>query len=668
MTYVSLYRQYRPQTFADVVGQEHVTTTLQNAIRTGRMASGYLFTGTRGTAKTTCARILAKALNCIGPDGTRTSPSPDPCGVCGPCRAIAASSFVDVVEMDAASHGKVDDVRDLVASIKFPPMEGRYKVYIIDEAHQLSRDAMDAFLKTLEEPPDRVIFVLATTELDKLPITIASRCQVFEFRRGSVGQIASRLSQVLSSEGVQAEPGAVTLIARAAEGSYRDSLSLLEQVLAYQRERVTAHDVTQVLGIVDSDLLNTVVETLASSDAAGTFALTSQILGEGRDVRQFLKSLSGRFRDMLFVSVGATATDAAEIDDTDLLRAQASRFSPAALLQALETLTEAERETRQNQQQRLLLEMTLLRLVRLPQVPTAAAPLVQASTHPVTPTASAKPITATQVPPVIEPKPSVPVKEVIKELEPLLAVSSPIAPPISSAEVDRLAGADSDDESDLDESDLADDPLDDMEMPLPGDDDLDILLDEGETPFVPSMMVTSSDEADDSRDLLQVQQVAVSETPLPTPPVPIVHSESEPPELARLRKSWQEALNRMSNLPATVAMIRKAEPVSLVGSTITLQFDNPVSVDKINTNERGRQVVEDAINKTLGVEPKTFKIKAIMQGATPAKVALSTAPRPRDVYSAPIKENVSSPEPHSALLEEVIAVFGGRLVDDERTN
>src|SRR3978361_1722747 len=204
MAYISLYRKYRPQTFEDVVGQEHVTTTLRNAIREGRVGSGYLFTGTRGTAKTTCARILAKALNCIGPDGQRTAPTPEPCGGCGPCQAIAASAFVDVLEMDAASHGKVDDVRDLVASIKFPPMEGRYKVYIIDEAHQLSRDAMDAFLKTLEEPPAQVVFVLATTELDKLPITIASRCQVFEFKRGSVGQIAARLSHVLSAEGVQA--------------------------------------------------------------------------------------------------------------------------------------------------------------------------------------------------------------------------------------------------------------------------------------------------------------------------------------------------------------------------------------------------------------------------------------------------------------------------------
>ncbi len=366
MAYISLYRKYRPQTFEDVVGQEHVTTTLRNAIREGRIASGYLFTGTRGTAKTTCARILAKALNCIGPDGTLTAPTPEPCGVCGPCKSIAASSFVDVLEMDAASHGKVDDVRDLVASIKFPPMEGRYKVYIIDEAHQLSRDAMDAFLKTLEEPPDRVVFVLATTELDKLPITIASRCQVYEFKRGSVAQISARLTDVLKAEEVKADPAAVTLIARAADGSYRDSLSLLEQVLAYQREHVTAKDVTVVLGTIGEDVLTQVVDLIADSDAAGAFALAGTILESGKDVRQFLKSLAERFRDMLFVGVGARPGAAGEMDDSAGLRAQAARFAPAALLHALETLTAAEQETKRSNQHRLILEMALLRLMRLP--------------------------------------------------------------------------------------------------------------------------------------------------------------------------------------------------------------------------------------------------------------------------------------------------------------
>ena len=375
MAYVSLYRKYRPQNFEDVVGQDHITRTLKNAIKEGRIASGYLFCGTRGTAKTTCARILAKALNCIGPDGTLDAPTPEPCGVCGPCQSIAASSFVDVIEMDAASHRGIDDMRDIVASIKFPPMEGRYKVTIIDEAHQLTNEAKDAFLKTLEEPPDRVLFILATTDQDKMPITIQSRCQVFEFKRGSVAQIASRLTEVLGAEDVSADPAAVTLVARAADGSYRDSLSLLEQVLAYKRDHLTASDVSVVLGTVDEDLLSRVVGLIADSDAAGAFALAGSVLESGKDVRQFLKSLAVRFRDMLFVGVGAQAQAAGELSDSPDLGAQAARFAPASLLQALEVLTEAEREMRTNTQHRLLLEMALLRLMRLPASAAAAAPL-----------------------------------------------------------------------------------------------------------------------------------------------------------------------------------------------------------------------------------------------------------------------------------------------------
>ena len=362
MAYVSLYRKYRPQTFDEVVGQEHVTSTLKNAVAAGRVGSGYLFTGTRGTAKTTCARVLAKALNCIGIDGNLESPTPSPCGVCPPCRAIAASAFVDVLEMDAASHGKVDDVRDLVSSIKFPPMEGRYKVYIIDEAHQLSRDAMDAFLKTLEEPPDRVVFVLATTELDKLPITIASRCQVFEFKRGSIAAITSRLNSVLQAERVGMEPSATTLIARAADGSYRDSLSLLEQVLAYKPNNVTASDVAGVLGTVDDDVLAGVIQCMAAHDASGAFAAAEAITSGGKDVRQFIRTLSARLRDILFFTVGAEAGSA---EAAPVAKAQVGMLPPDILLRALEILAETERDMRWSNQHRLVLEITLLRITTL---------------------------------------------------------------------------------------------------------------------------------------------------------------------------------------------------------------------------------------------------------------------------------------------------------------
>ncbi|MCW3061728.1 MAG: polymerase-3 subunit gamma/tau, partial [Capsulimonas sp.] len=468
MAYVSLYRKYRPQNFEDVVGQEHVTTTLKNAVAAGRVASGYLFCGTRGTAKTTCARILAKALNCIGPDGLNTKPTPEPCGQCGPCKSIAASNFVDVLEMDAASHGKVDDVRDLVASIKFPPMEGRYKVYIIDEAHQLSRDAMDAFLKTLEEPPDRVVFILATTELEKLPITIASRCQVFEFKRGTIAQISHRLTQVLQEEGVAAEPQATALVARAADGSYRDSLSLLEQVLAYKRENVTAHDVSLVLGTVDDDVLAHTVGLLAASDAAGVFELAGSVVASGKDIRQFLKSLSTRLRDMLYLSVGAPVATADGLDDSATVRRQAALFAPSDLLRALEIISEAERESRFNNQHRLLLEMTLLRLVRLPSSPAnvGAEPVARAVTAPI----AAPRAAASAAEPA--PRPAAPPAEQTPRSTPSIPTAPPLTPappvPVASVEV-ALAPPSPSIESDL----LSDDPIDDepeeMDALLPGD-------------------------------------------------------------------------------------------------------------------------------------------------------------------------------------------------------
>ncbi len=647
MAYVSLYRKYRPQTFEDVVGQEHVTTTLRNAIKEGRIASGYLFTGTRGTAKTTCARILAKALNCIGPDGSLTSPTPEPCGVCGPCKSIAASSFVDVLEMDAASHGKVDDVRDLVASIKFPPMEGRYKVYIIDEAHQLSRDAMDAFLKTLEEPPDRVVFVLATTELDKLPITIASRCQVYEFKRGSVAQISARLADVLKAEGVKADPAAVTLIARAADGSYRDSLSLLEQVLAYQREHVTAKDVTVVLGTIGEDVLSQVVDLIAASDAAGAFALAGTILESGKDVRQFLKSLAERFRDMLFVGVGARPTAAGEIDDSADLRAQSARFAPAALLHALETLTAAEQETKRSNHQRLILEMALLRLMRLPSVAEIVLPAPNnGGVEPATHTNGQAPAAAQiSITPIISPAPPQELTVVGAggaSSEPTIPYDMP--PPLAEDELpneDNGAGIDA---------------------LLPGDDDLDTLpLDTDEDDALPSMVIVSPEQVD---DLLHVQQVAAAETHS-APTVPPVSVSDAPPELIRLQKSWQEVLNLIgSRSPAGVQDVKAARPVALQDHTIILEFDNQFSFDRVQSKEKGRKMIEEIINRTLGADAETYRVKCVMQGHAPpsrpasGKLAQSVAPAARQT----VPPATDTPGP---FVDEVIAVFGGRLLDDE---
>ena len=298
MAYQSLYRKYRPQTFADVVGQGHVTRTLQNALASGRTAHGYLFTGTRGTAKTTVARLLAKALNCQNYD----TPTAEPCNHCEACLSITAGSCIDVIEMDAASHRGVADIEEVRKSVGYGPMEMRYKVFIIDEAHQLSSDAKDAFLKTLEEPPANVVFILATTEPQAIPITIRSRCQQFDFKRGSLQDIAARLKYVLECEGVTYAPEAINLVARGAEGSYRDSLSLLEQVLAFSPAHISSADVDLVLGTLDAEALAQVTQAVARKDAPAAFALAGQLLDAGKEARTLMRTLSTHFRDLLLIN------------------------------------------------------------------------------------------------------------------------------------------------------------------------------------------------------------------------------------------------------------------------------------------------------------------------------------------------------------------------------
>jgi DNA polymerase III subunit gamma/tau len=442
VAYVSLYRRFRPQTFADVVGQDHVTRTLVNAIEEDRLHHAYLFTGPRGTGKTSTARILAKAVNC------EQGPTPTPCNECGSCRGITDGSSVDVIELDMASHGGVDDARELRDRALFAPAAARRKVYILDEVHMASTAAFNALLKLVEEPPAHILFAMATTDPQKVIPTILSRVQRLDLRRVSASDVSAHVRRVCDLEGYTIDDGAVDAVVRAGDGSVRDTLSVLEQVLAFAGTEVTASAVAQVLGQTPADRVVETVERLATRDLAGLLALVQGLLDEGHDLRRFTLDLVQHLRDLLVLQAVPDRPDL--VDATDdrrrLLLAQTRLLPAEALLRAVDLLAATVAEQRQGSP-RLPLELTLAKLA----VPGADGDIgeladrvarLEAGRAPARPTPPA-PVTVDPTPVDLVPVDLVPVDPVPVDpvpVDPVPVDPVPVDPvPVGPATVDAVA-------------------------------------------------------------------------------------------------------------------------------------------------------------------------------------------------------------------------------------
>lgn len=361
MSYTALYRKFRPGTFEDVKGQEHIVTTLKNQIRADRIGHAFLFCGTRGTGKTTVAKILAKAVNCEHPmDGS-------PCNECPTCKAIQAGTSMNVIEIDAASNNGVDNIREIREEVTYRPTQGKYKVYIIDEVHMLSAGAFNALLKTLEEPPSYVIFILATTESHKIPVTIQSRCQRYDFHRISIDTIAARLQELMDKEQIQAEEKALRYVAKAGDGSMRDALSLLDQCIAfYLGEELTFDKVLDVLGTVDMEVFSRLLRKILAQDVTGCIQILDDLLVNGKELGQFVNDFTWYLRNLLLVKTSDNADDVLDVstENRKALQEESQMIDPETLMRYIRVLSELSNSLRNATQKRVLVEVGLIKLCK----------------------------------------------------------------------------------------------------------------------------------------------------------------------------------------------------------------------------------------------------------------------------------------------------------------
>ena len=359
MSYTALYRKFRPDTFEEVKGQDHIVNTLKNQIKAERIGHAYLFCGTRGTGKTSVAKIFARAVNC------ENSQDGSPCNECATCKAIGSGSAVNIVEMDAASNRGVDDIRQVIDEVQYSPSVGRYTVYIIDEVHMLTKEAFNALLKTLEEPPSHVIFILATTEPHKIPITILSRCQRYDFKRITIDTIAARLAELMDREEIEAEEKALRFIAKTADGSMRDAISMLDQCIAfYIGQKLTYDNVLEVLGAVDQEIFSKLYSCIVNSDVVGSMQVLDEVIMQGRELGQFVNDFIWYLRNIMIVQSVNDASDIIDVSKEQLeqFQQEAQMMETEAIMRYIRVLSELSVNMRYSNQKRVLLEIALVKL------------------------------------------------------------------------------------------------------------------------------------------------------------------------------------------------------------------------------------------------------------------------------------------------------------------
>jgi DNA polymerase-3 subunit gamma/tau len=612
---ISLYRRHRPGSFDQVVGQQHVVRTLRNAVEQGKVHHAYLFVGSRGTGKTSMAKILARSLNC-----ERGGPTVTPCGECESCVTIAAGTSIDVIEMDAASNRSVDDVRDLRERVAYAPTGGRWKVYILDEAHMLTKEAWNAFLKTLEEPPPNTVFVLATTESHKVMATIADRCQRFDFQRPSLEQISEVLQRVAAAEGITAEDAAVAMIARSASGSFRDALGTLDQLVAFGGNEVKLADVLELLGAADAELLFDAVDAVVAEDPKGVLLGVEKMARSGRDPAQFARDLLAHLRHLLVTqTVGEVPnTFVVTATDSERLSAQANAVGAATLVRTIDELANALTNVREGDDARMAVEIALLKAARPDLDPSTEGllrrieRLEQGGTNP---PRAAGPVAAGDPPP-----------------PPVAKASSGAGPPTAppAAETNSSHEAESDTEV---ETSVPSEPEPPVEAPTP----------EPEPSTEGAAPVGGADSGGPRTEA----------EPPPAGPPEVAAGPAGPASpgsvtFEEVVNTWQAVLDKLRETsPALAATFDGARPVKLDDEGLEVGFPAELTFNKkkAETPEK-RELMADAIEDVMG------------ERLRPSYVLLEGEAPPVETEEAPSEDKID----HDALVEKLKSEFNAEEV------